>query len=168
MSLADDLRGKLDEATGRLANLGKRLDEIESLEDSLRQANGGLAQASSDISALAASARAAQESLDATLKALAQATEVMMRLEPAIITSAIETTDMSIRTAIEGSSKEISGLVSDQADAVNRSTSENHRNTQQFIRRLSQEQSKAVRVSTWIGSLTLIVMVILVILILTR
>ena len=53
MSLADDLRGKLDEATGRLAHLGKRLDEIESLEDSLRQANGGLAQASSDISALA-------------------------------------------------------------------------------------------------------------------
>ena len=87
MSLADDLRGKLDAATGELASLQLRLDEIVGLEESLRDANGQLFQTSSRVSELTVSARAAQESLDLTVKALERATAVMMRLEPAVITS---------------------------------------------------------------------------------
>ena len=168
MSLADDLRGKLDAAMEDLASLQVRLHEIESLEESLRDANGQLSQTSSRVSELTASARAAQESLDLTVKALERATDVMMRLEPAVITLAIQEADMSIKAAIEDSSTKLTESVSQRAETIEQSISASQETTRQQI--MEQESLQAerhaedARVFKWFGSLVLLSLAGLVVL----
>ena len=186
MSLADDLRDKLEQTTANLANLAQKLDDVESLGESLREASGGLAQTSSGISELAASARAAQESLGATLKALEQVTSAMMRLEPAVITSAIQATDTSIKAAIKDRSKELSLLVSEQSQAISQSIVANREVTQQMREKAAHQtavitsaiqatdtsikaaiKDRSIELSSlfkWIGSLTLFALTALVVL----
>lgn len=168
MSLTEDLRGKVEAAMGRLVSLAERLDEIESLEQSLREANGGLAQVSANISELAGSARTAHESLDATLKALERAADALVRLDPGTISSAIEATNTSMKVAIADSSKELSGHVSEQAQAITQVVSTNHDATQQQLREQAAQQAERrandVKVFKWIGSLLLTLLIILVIL----
>ena len=168
MSLADDLRGKLDSAIGDLANLKVKLYEIESLEESLRDANGQLAQTSSRVSELAASARAAQESLDLTVKALEQATEVMMRLEPAVITAAIQEADTSIKAAIEENSTKLSGIVTERVHEVKQSISTSQEAVQLQVREQEaqhiERHAKDARVFRWISSFTILALVAVVVL----
>ncbi len=168
MSLVDDLGDKLEAASNELAALQGRLDRTESLRESLRNADGNLAETSSQVSELAAAAREAQGSLDLTLKALEQATGVMMQLEPAIITSAIQETDTSIKVAIEDNSTRLSGLVSERTQAINQSISENHEVTQHQMReqatKHAERQAKDVKIFKWIGFLTLFALIALVVL----
>ena len=160
MSLADDLRGKLDAAMEDLASLQVRLHEIESLEESLRDANGQLSQTSSRVSELTASARAAQESLGLTVKALERATDVMMRLEPAVITSAIQEADTSIKAAIEDSSTKLTASVSQRAETIERSINTSQETTRQQMTeqevRQAERHAKDVRAFKWIGALGLL------------
>ena len=168
MSLVDDLGDKLEVASNELAALQKKLDEIESLEESLRGANGQLSQTSSQVSELTATAREAQESLGLTLKAMERATDVMMQLEPAIIRSAIQEADTSIKVAIEDNSTRLSGLVSERTQAINQSISENHELTQHQMReqavKHAKRQAKDVKIFKWIGFLTLFTLIALVVL----
>ena len=160
MSLADDLRGKLDAAMEDLASLQVRLHEIESLEESLRDANGQLSQTSARVSELTASARAAQESLGLTVKALERATDVMMRLEPAVITSAIQEADTSIKAAIEDSSTKLTESVSQRAETIERSINTSQETTRQQMTeqevRQAKRHAKDVRAFKWIGALGLL------------
>ena len=168
MSLADDLRGKLDAAMEGLASLQARLHEIEGLEESLRDANGQLSQTSSRVSELTASARAAQESLGLTVKALERATDVMMRLEPAVITSAIQEADTSIKAAIEDSSTKLTESVSQRAETIGQSINTSQETTRQQMTeqeaRQAERHAKDVRVFKWIGSLGLLSLAGLVVL----
>ncbi len=152
MSLTDDLRGKVEAAADKLVNLAKKLDEIESLEEDLREANSGLVQVSSNISELAGSARVAQESLDATLKSLERATDAMMQLEPGTISSAIQATNTSIKAAVEGSSKDLSELVSKQAQAVTQSVRTNHETTRRQLREQAEHQAEQAQAITQLVS----------------
>ena len=160
MSLADDLRGKLDAAMGDLASLQARLHEIENLEESLRDANGQLSQTSTRVSELTSSARAAQESLGMTVKALERATDVMMRLEPAVITSAIQEADTSIRGAIEDSSANLTESVSKQAETIEQSLNTSQETTRQQMTeqetRQAESHAENVRAFKWIVSLGLL------------
>ncbi len=168
MSLADDLRGKLDAATGELASLQLRLNEIVGLEESLRDANGQLFQTSSRVSELTVSARAAQESLDLTVKALERATDVMMRLEPAVITSAIQEADTSIKAAIEDSSTKLTESVSQRAEAIEQSINTSQATTRQQVTEQEARQAERhaydVRVFKWIGAVGLLSIAVLVVL----
>ena len=166
MSLAEDLRGKLDAARDDLSNLQSRLHEIASLEESLRATSGHLADTSSQVSELVASAREAQKSLDLTVKALEQATEVMMRLEPAVITSAIEESSKSTKEAMAENSSNLALHVSEQSQAIEQSIVTSQETARQ---QLSKQQAghqeryeKDVRTFKWIGSLTIVGLVALV------
>ena len=168
MSLSDDLGDKLEAASSGLIALRLRLDKVESLEESLRNANGQLSQTSSQVSELSAAAREAQESLGLTLKALERATDVMMRLEPAVITSAIQEADTSTKAAIEDGSTRLFGLMSERTKAINQSISENHEVTRRQMRgqatKHAERQAKDVRAFKWVGSLILVALTALVVL----
>ena len=84
MSLSDDLRAKLEPAISDLQCLSQRLDDLISLEESLGRANEGLARASDGVHALAAQARAAQESLSAALNSFEQVASAVAALEPTL------------------------------------------------------------------------------------
>ena len=112
MSVTDDLQEKIEETRGDLAKLRKKLDEIEQLEQTLRAANDGLAQAGYNVSELAGIARMTQESLDATLVALEEVTQIVLRLEPDAILSAIQATDTSIKSEVKDVSNELTNSVS--------------------------------------------------------
>ena len=157
MSLADDLRSKLDEAIGGLETLRARLDEIEGLKESLRDANGQLFETSSHVSELVLSARAAQESLDLTVRALEQAIDVMMRLEPAVITSAIQEADTSIKAAIENSTTKLSESVNASQESIQQQMAEKET-------RHTERHAKDARTFKWIGSLAAFALAALVVL----
>ena len=193
MSVTDDLQEKIEETRGDLAKLRKKLDEIEQLEQTLRAANDGLAQAGYNVSELAGIARMTQESLGATLVALEEVTQIVLRLEPDAILSAIQATDTSIKSEVKDVSNELTNSVSkhsqnllesintshettqsriiDVSNVLTNSVSDHsqnllesinatHETTQARIReegaRLSEQQSKVVKLFTWMGAFTLL------------
>ena len=168
MSLAEDLRGKLDAARDDLSNLQIRLHEIASLEESLRATSGHLADTSSQVSELVASAREAQKSLGLTVRALEQATEVMMRLEPAVITSAIEESSTATKDTIAENSSNLSAHVSERSQAIEQSIlSSQETSRQQLSEQQAEHQArygKDIRTFKWMGSLTLFGLIALVVL----
>ena len=193
MSVTDDLQEKIEETRGDLAKLRKKLDEIEQLEQTLRAANDGLAQAGYNVSELAGIARMTQESLGATLVALEEVTQIVLRLEPDAILSAIQATDTSIKSEVKDVSNELTNSVSkhsqnllesintshettqsriidvsnvltnsvsDRSQNLLESINATHETTQARIReegaRLSEQQSKVVKLFTWMGAFTLL------------
>ena len=160
MSVRDDLQEKIEETRDDLAKLRKNLDDIEHLEQALRAANDGLAQAGYNVSELAGTTRIAQESLGTTLNALEEVTRVVQRLDPAAILSAIQATDTSIKSEVNDASNALTKTVSDHSQNLLESINANHETTQIRIReegaRLSQQQSKVVKLFTWMGAFTLL------------
>ena len=109
---------------------------------------------------LTASARVAQESLDLTVKALERATDVMMRLEPTVITSAIQEADTSIKAALEDSSTKVTDSVSLRAEAIEQSITASQEATRQQMTeqeaRQAERHAKDVGMFKWIGAVGLL------------
>ena len=144
MSVTDELQEKIEETRDDLAKLRKKLDEIEQLEQTLRAANDGLAQAGYNVSALAGIARMTQESLGATLVALEEVTQIVLRLEPDAILSAIQATDTSIKSEVKDVSNELTNSVSEHSQNLLESINTSHETTQARIRDVSNELTNSV------------------------
>ncbi len=89
MDVMEGLEERLNETERRAMEVVQRLEQLDSLQQSLASAGRGLEEANANISQLAASTRAAVESLNGALAAFREALEVLNRSDPAQATETL-------------------------------------------------------------------------------